>query len=190
VNRPAVSIQHSANGAALKRRSGFTLIELVVVLVVLGILGGLIVPRMGSSVARQEVIESAASFAHTARMARELAVSRRQVFAIEVDGKGYGVQMRSTTDNTFQPVKVSWLRPRKWGEQVRLERIRTPDGATVTSGTHRLEFRPDGTSSGAMLRLSSAQATCGVLVDPASGRAAYGDREDLMHADASYDLGD
>ncbi len=172
------------------RRGGFTLIEILIVLVVFAVLAGLIVPRMGGSVARQEVVEAAAAFAHTARMTRELAVSRRQTFAIELDGKGYGVQMRSTKDSSFQAAKVSWLRPRQWGEQVRLEGIRTPDGATKTSGSHRLEFRPDGTSGGAMVRLSSGEARCGVLVDPSTGRAVYGDREELMESEQSYDLGD
>jgi type II secretion system protein H len=168
----------------------FTLAEMLVVIVLLGVVALMIVPRMSGSIAREESRESAASFAHTASMVRELAVSRRQLFSIEIDGRGYGVQMKSGKDGSYSPVQVSWLRPRQWGEHVRLEGIMTPDGQVITTGTHKLEFRPDGSSSGAMLRLASGDVKTGVSVDSVGGRVTFGDRDELAKADQQYDLGD
>ena len=181
----------SFNQPALAGRlAAFTLVELLVVVVLLGIVGLMIIPRMGASISRREVVESAASFAHTARITRELAVARRQVFAVEVDAKGFSVEMRSVKDGSFTPVKVSWLRPQHWGDHVRLEGIKSPNGQAVTSESHKVEFREDGSSTGVMLHLASGKFDCGVLVDPASGRAIYGDRDTLRSSDEPLDLGD
>ncbi len=173
---------------------GVTLVELVVVLAIVGILAGVIVPRMGRSVGSRELREAAARFGHTARTVRELAVGRQQLHAIEIDlDRGaYGVVTHASgsREKSWQALQVSWLKAQRWPAAITGVSYRTPDGTTTTGGTQYLEFCADGTSSGAALRLVSREGTFSIVVHPRSGRVVYGDAGSAAFYLDEYELGD
>ena len=184
---------HRAN--RLATRAAFTLVELLVVVAVIAILAGAIVPRMGGSVGRRQLHEAAAGFAETARTVRELAVARRQTYAVEVnlDASGYCVVAPSSDakhGDGWRRLQASWLKAQRWPRDVAIEAYRTPDGASAASGTRYLTFDADGTSSGAAIRLVCRDDAYEIVVHPYSGRVVYGDAKTTAMPPDRFDLGD
>ncbi len=181
-------------GHAGQRYSAFTMIEVLVVLVILAVAAGLIVPRMGRSIEGQELREAAARFAHTARTVRELAVSTRKTAAIEIDlDRGaYSVTVLSSqaSGGRMQAVQASWLKQGRWPATVRVSEYQTPTGSGMSVGVQRLEFLPDGTSSGAFIRLSSDADEYSIVVRPHNGQVVLGDADTHPFMPDQYDLGD
>ncbi len=73
-----------------RNSKGFTLIELMVVLVIVGIMLALMVPSVGGFIANQEINEATQNVAGALRTAKELAISknvRTQVWIVD-DGTG------------------------------------------------------------------------------------------------------
>jgi len=186
----------SATGYSEQRRRqpAFTLIEILVVLVLLVVAAGLIVPRMGSSIGQQELREAAGRFACTARTARELAVSTQMTCAIEIDldrgAYAVAIQSNRIPDGRMRVIQASWLKGGRWPETVRIKEYRTPNGRRTTRGTQRLEFFPDGTSSGALIRLASDSREYGVVVHSYNGRVVLSDAQASFFVPEQYDLGD
>ena len=176
-----------------RRRQAFTLLEILVVLAVIVVAAGVIVPRMGRSLGRQELCEAAARFAHTARTVRALAVARQRMCAIQIDlDRGYyNVAIRSNQSglSRLQAVQASWLKAGRWPETVKIVGYRTPDGSTSHAGKKQLKFFPDGSSSGASFRLTCGKDEYAVVVHPHSGRVVYGDTKTTFFAPDQYDLG-
>lgn len=177
-----------------RRRGGFTLLEVVVVLVVAGVAAGLIVPRMGRSLEQRERREAAGRLAITARTVRELAVARGQAFEIRIDldRRGYAIVMPAGRAGRVRMAKNSWLESGRWPAAVNKVALQTPDGRTFSTGTHGIRFDPDGTSSGANVYLSGARESdvVAVLIGAHTGRAVVADPDQPVDLDEQVDLGD
>ncbi len=174
-------------------RAAFTLIELMVVIAMITIAAGLIVPRMARSLGGEALREASARLAYTARSAREFALARRRTCAIDLDldSGTYAVTAQSTDDTggTWQPLQTSWLKAGRWPAGVRVGAYQTPDGQAAYGGTQRVSFRPDGTSSGASIRLISAGNECTIVIHPHSGRVVLGSGPAVGGAE-QHDFGD
>lgn len=161
---------------------------------VLAVAAGMIVPRMAGSTDRDRVRETAARFAHTARTVRELAVSRQSICAIDVDlpRGGYDVLMQSGTDGVteMKSMRLAWLKGGRFLEPVRVESYRTPNGSSALGGVQRIEFHPDGSSSGASLTFAWENHRSKVVVLPISGRVVSGDPRTTVFPPEQVDLGD
>jgi len=177
----------------LTKVSAFTLLELLVVLALLVILAGSIVPRMSGSISRRELREAAGRFAHTARTVRELAVARQQVCSVRIDLDRGGYCVATQADRSqpgqWRVIQTSWLKARRWPKAADVAYHPT-DGVTMRSGTQYLKFRPDGTSSGAAIRLARGQDAYRIVVHPHSGRVVCGDAGTDEFTPDRYDLGD
>ncbi|MBI4580638.1 MAG: GspH/FimT family pseudopilin [Planctomycetes bacterium] len=170
---------------------GFTLIELVVVLTVLAVAAGLIVPRIGSSLSRQELHEAAERLALTARMVREVAIVRGSPMVIQIDlDRGGYMACRRGKDGRYVPLQASWIKPVRWPESVRAAEIRLADGTSATKGTHRVNFDADGSSSGGAIRLVSGERERMVVIRSGNGQALAGAPDEIALTQDEYDLGD
>jgi prepilin-type N-terminal cleavage/methylation domain-containing protein len=70
---------------ASRARDGFSLMELLIVIVVVGILVLVLVPRVGPTTARREVTGATEAFASIFRQARASAVQQRQTMTLSFD---------------------------------------------------------------------------------------------------------
>lgn len=72
-----------ASGTLTRRaRGGFTMMEILIVVVIMGILLLVLVPRVGPTTARREVTGATEAFASIFRQARASAVQQRQVVTL------------------------------------------------------------------------------------------------------------
>ena len=179
---------------AARCRAAFTLVELLVALALLAVAAGIIVPRMSRSMGRSELREAVGRFAYTAKAARQYAMARRQACAMEInlDAGTYGVTVPSGKSRTSssQVVQASWLKVGRWPATLRVAAYQTPDGQASVSGTQRLDFLPDGTTSGASIRLAHETDEYQVIVHPHSGQVVFGDASTTTFTEDQYELGD
>ncbi len=183
-----------SGGWSPRGRRGFTLLEILVVLGMLAVAAGLIVPRMGRSLERRELHEAAARFAHTARTVREFAISTAQSCALEIDvsAGAYGIVAESgqSGDGQGRTMQASWLKSERWPASIRVSEYRSAAGATPGGSRERLRFFPDGTSSGATLRMAAGDDEYVIVVHPQNGQVQWGHAAENPATMVQFDLGD
>ena len=102
----------SAIGTSDPRVSGFTLVELLVVLVIVGLVSGAVVLAMPDP--RGSLVAEAERFAARAHAAQERAVTDNRAVALRIGGDGYAFERRS--DGEWAPLEarpfgqVAWRR--------------------------------------------------------------------------------
>jgi prepilin-type N-terminal cleavage/methylation domain-containing protein len=128
---------------------GFSMIELVLVLALLGLLLGIALPSLSSALDRVEVRASAAHIAAAHARARLMAITQSRVLVLTVDAARLSIHVRGNTT----PV---------WSDRgPALNRV------SLTGPARTFTFSPEGFSLGlsnATLRLSRGSATRTVIV--------------------------
>lgn len=154
-----------------KFQIGFTLIELVFVMAILGIILAVSMPRFAATGERLRTEQAAAELSQLFRYARERAVAQSAEIVWVWDGDARRARLQAVGDNG----SAQWLEERsamsaslsdKIG--VRLER----DGAPAD----RVRFLPDGTSEPTTLYLTRNQDAYTVTVDGATGQTLLSTR--------------
>ena len=117
-----------------RARSGFTMIETIIVLVIVAILAALITPKVNEAIGQSRVQSSAAVIAGDLQLAFSLASRQRTPLRISVDpaGTGYTIQTRSGTV----------IRERLLGDDSDLH------VGSLTSTVTTLDVFPNGLASG------------------------------------------
>ena len=133
---------------------GFTLLEVVVVLLVVAVAVGLVAPTIGRSVESVRARAEVAGFSATLRHAREQAITTRHQHTVVVDPTSRVVTVTVEEDD------VRWTRALSPRLTIHAT---TPDALTI-------RFEPQGTSSGGAFRLRSGAVTYRVTVDAVTGR--------------------
>jgi hypothetical protein len=146
---------------------------------------------MNRSIGQRGLVEAAYRLERTARTVHELAISRRQVCAVDLDldAGAYGVAMASS-GGEVKAVQASWLKQERLPDGVRFGRVQLADGREMTGGTQRVWFQPDGTSSGAIIQLVAQDGKYLVAISPQNGRAKAGTSEEEIKTTDQVDLGD
>lgn len=157
----------------LSQRSGFTLIELVLVTVVIAILVAAAVPRFATTAARLRLEQQAFSVTQWLRYAHELAVSeaRESVWAWDPGARHTYVLEHLPADS--QTGAEQWL-DRSPSARSPLARetpltltqeepVGCPDTLSPNAGC--IHFFPDGTSESALVTLGSAEPFYTISVD-------------------------
>ena len=133
---------------------GFTLLELIVVLLVLALAVALSAPAVGRGTEGLRVRAEVAGFSATLRHAREQAITSRKAHVVAVDP----AEHRMTIAVDGSDVRQTRALPAR----LRVE-ASPPPALSV-------RFEPPGHSTGGDFRLSSGEVSYRVTVDPATGR--------------------
>jgi general secretion pathway protein H len=141
------------------RQAGFTLLELLIVIALMGIIAALVVPMFGGPVSTSELRATARQLAAGLRLARSEAVSeRRETFlVVDVAGKRFKVD-REAREHAL-PSKVDL-------------KLFTAQNDLVSQNVGSIRFYPDGGSNGGRITVASGARKFDVDVDWLTGRVA------------------
>jgi general secretion pathway protein H len=148
------------------RPRGFTLIELTVVLLIIGISTALVVPAIDSGITSREVRRAARQIASTMLHVRGEALARGRPMAMLID----------VPENTIETVGGG-----RWAELTERAVIEGVGGGAREVGDRQFEVRffPNGSTSGAAVVLSSrvdrTRNRLLVELDPLIGSVRVGD---------------
>ncbi|MEY2699456.1 MAG: type secretion system protein GspH [Pseudomonadota bacterium] len=132
------------------RSAGFTLIELMVVLAVVGLLAGVTVPQMGPAMAAARIKSSGRDVASALRHTRALAISQHRPCQFFLDMRQHVYQLCDGRKRYALPSALE---------------IKLDTASTLLVSDHQgsIEFYPDGSSSGGRVTIRYGQR--GVQLD-------------------------
>ena len=149
-----------AKGTRTRTAAGFTLIEMLVVLVILGLTVALIVSRGPARSTGFDLRATAGDIAQQLRLARSEAIATDRITRFTLDP----AERRYETNGNVGPLLPPEL---------------ALTMTTVTGGTPRplaaITFAPDGSSSGGRVVLVAGANTVAVVVDWLTGRVVIAD---------------
>jgi len=153
---------------------GFTLVELVVVIVVVAVLATAIVPRLSAGTGSARLRSAASRLLTAARYARDFAVTRRCVcrLGIDSDEGRYGLAYRAGPAEEFRPMRGVGGQERL-SEPLRFAKVRIArrrDDGTVAEAKG-VVFTPTGTADAAVVQITDGRRTISIVVAPNTARA-------------------
>ncbi|RKY08603.1 MAG: hypothetical protein DRP66_04215 [Planctomycetota bacterium] len=151
-----------AAGRSAAAGKGFTLVELIVVVMILAILAGIVVPRAGwSTIGTMESATAGDQFAAWLRLARSLAITHASA-----NGSGYKVVLSAGSPYTsYRIVNADTSANVKAAVSI-------PDGVICT-GDSEIQFTPVGNVAGGAqlsVQFTKNDDTTVVSVSPVGGR--------------------
>ena len=135
------------NNDILEKSGGFTLLELILVLLLMGLIAGLTLPFVGSTLDRITLQSEVRQIASAILFARSEAVSRKTIFTFNIN----------TETNQYWlevPKEKEVTQSKQIDETVKIIGFDTND-ETKTEGIFQILFYPRGNSSGGVLRIKS-----------------------------------
>lgn len=147
---------------ACRRARGFTLLELLVVMVILAAVVGLVVPRFGAALPGVELKGAARDVASALRYARGRAIATRSDIAVvfDVDAATYRIEGAGADE-----------RERSLGRNVSA-RLVTGRSELRGESVGAISFFPDGSSTGGRVTLRSGERVFEVDVQWLTGRVS------------------
>lgn len=120
--------------------AGFTLLEIMLVLVIAGVLMAVAVPNFGPAVSRAQLHSATRDIASALRYSRGQALvrGREAEFELDVARRRYKVPGRSKSYSLPDPVRLS---------------LYTAESETLSEGIGRIRFFPDGSATGGRVTL-------------------------------------
>lgn len=149
----------SAAPASGRRTGGFTMLELLVVLTLIGLLVAIVVPMFGGGVSTTELKSDARAVAAGLRQARGQAIAQRGEAQLELDVGAH----------TFRVPPDP--RVHKLAEQIDLK-LFTAQSDLVNDKVGAIRFFADGGSNGGRITLAAGERKFDVDVDWLTGRVA------------------
>ena len=146
----------AGNRAGHRGERGFTAIELMVVLGVIALLGGLAVPLFSTVADAVRFRTAARALAGELREARGLALRSGApvLLAFDPEGRGYGLAGGGAWVTLPADLALRW------------------QAGPLAAEATQLGFFPDGSSTGGELWLSGPRHASGIAVHPLTGRFA------------------
>jgi general secretion pathway protein H len=143
------------------RPNGFTLIEVLVVLVILALTVGLIVGRGPSRSRRLETDAAARNLAGALRLARAEAIRQNRPVGVSVDASGHTFRIGAARAEALPPsLAIS---------------MTAVAGLTTAGRIGAISFAPDGSSTGGRIELAETGRVVRIGVDWLTGRVSVAD---------------
>ena len=161
-------------------KKGFTLVEIMVVLVIISVLAGMIVPHMSGRTTAAKLRASARRLLVAARYARDFAATRRRKCRLVIDTKEQQYVLTCQQDpehepDLFAPLKTALGRAERLADgltfsRVRIEPRHQPD-TQQSKFPDCITFEPTGQADAAVLEITDGRNTYSVLIAPQTGSA-------------------
>jgi prepilin-type N-terminal cleavage/methylation domain-containing protein len=148
------------------RSRGFTLIELIIVMVIMSLLAVLVTPRLTKSLYHLEVRGASKRISAILRYCRSESVNRSRIYSVSFDAPSHLLSVQSTDEGDE---KSTLERTYSLPEEVQVEKIEV--GKTfLESSLPTFEFYPNGGSNGgtALVKRVESRAYM-ILVDALTG---------------------
>jgi general secretion pathway protein H len=162
---PRVSPRGREAGFTLPSEAGFTLIEMIVVLAVLGLVAGLVLARGPPRSAGLEMRAAAGAVAQAMRVARTQAIMSNRPVTVVFNPRAGTLRVGAAT-------------PKSLPAGTAMSVVSTADLAGAQSGAGGpagIAFLPDGSSSGGRVELARGARHARVGVDWLTGRVTVAD---------------
>ncbi len=130
---------------ALRNQSGFTMLEIVVVLLIGGLLIGLILPKISQTLVRLHLTTAARQMVADIREVREVALTQRQVYEVKFYTAGDYYQINTYKVQSNGSITVQPIEQKRLPSQVSIEKV----SFAHRSPPHALRFNLFGEPAGA-----------------------------------------
>ena len=151
------SAQPAATGA--RKASGFSLLELMIVLMLMAIIAAVVIPIFGPGVSTTELKRSAREIAAGLRLARSQAIAQRTEAILEVD----------VAARAFRVLPDPRVHTMPEGIDIKLY---TAQRDLLNEQVGAVRFFPDGGSNGGRITLAAGDRKYDVDIDWLTGRVA------------------
>ena len=164
---------------------GFTIVELIVVVVLVGVVATMIAPRFSRGVGAARLRESARRLLATAQYARDFAVTRRCDCRLVLDENEQRYALACQEDPVHRPGEFSALRSgvgraERLPEGLRFSRVWIePRNRSDETSSQRdwIVFDPLGRADAAIVQITDGTHTYSMLVSPSSAKVRLADGE-------------
>jgi prepilin-type N-terminal cleavage/methylation domain-containing protein len=145
------------------RQGGFTLIELIAVIVILALMFGLIVPNLDRISPKYSIRAVARRIASTIEEVRSQAAWEGKTFSIvyDLDEQGYWILMPQQLDEEGNPTgeerEILGGKAEKPLEGVKIESVMLPDNEQITGGLVTIDVTQYGTAGSHIVCLTNEE---------------------------------
>ncbi len=148
--------------------SGFTLLELMIVMIVMGLMAAIVVPFTGTTIARMELKTAAKKTASALRYCRNRAAMEKKTYIAGIDFADNILFVTEKKDSDKEPEDKN-VKKYRLPEGVVIKRI-DYNGKEIDQGEFSFIFFPNGSCSGGTITLAGKRAkTFSIKVDSITG---------------------
>lgn len=160
-------------GSASGQPAGFTLLELIVVIIIIGFMSAMIIPTIGGSINNLKLKTASKRVSAALRYARNQAVSQKKTYLATFDFEKNSLSLKKKVKESQEPEEEITKKPEiktyYLPEGVKIEKV-VANEEEVDSGLFHLIFFPYGGSSGGTITLTgNRDKTYNIEVDFITG---------------------
>ena len=160
-------------------KRGFTIVELIVVLIVVAVLAGMIAPRMLGARGPARLRQHTRSFLATARYARDFAVTRRRKCRLTIDAakQTYILTQQSSAEhdpNEFVSLSANLGKTQRLPDGLRFGPLRVeplPGRPKTDLRADYIDFDSTGRADSAVVQITDGTRVYSVVIAPHTARA-------------------
>ncbi len=137
---------------------GFTLLELIIVIIIIGLMSVLVVPVIGGSLSNMKLKTAAKKTASALRYCRNKAATQKTTYIAGIDFAVNIISVENKKKASEKPEETDEpdLKTYKLPEGVHMEKIVSGD-QEIDSGRFKITFFPNGSCSGGLITLAGTR---------------------------------